>query len=91
MSYTPTVVKSTQQGTATFAASVTVTSTITAVDINKTQLTLMGFSTGTSGGSTYEPIRDLCRITLTNSTTVTGTRGGTASTPVISFRVVEFY
>jgi hypothetical protein len=91
MSYSPTVVKSTQQGTlATSGTSITAVATITAVDTNKTQLTLLGFSTNTAT-STYDPSRDLSRITLTNSTTITLTKNSTSGAVTGSYRVVEFY
>jgi hypothetical protein len=91
MSYSPTVVKSTQQGTlATSGNSITAVATITAVDTNKAQLTLLGFSTNTNT-SGYDPSRDLSRITLTNSTTITLTKVSTAGAVTGSFRVVEFY
>jgi hypothetical protein len=85
MSYSPTVVKSAQQGTiATVANSATNVATITAVNTNTAVLTLLGQNTGALDG--------LYRITLTNSTTVTATRGTTVGAgPTLSYRVVEFY
>jgi len=97
MSFSPTVVKSTQQGTiALNYGSTTATATITAVDTNKTQLTMLGLSTQHAVANIYQPGEVESRITLTNSTTVTATKNkfqsGVNSTIVtVAYRVVEFY
>lgn len=66
------------------------TATITTVDTAKTVLIMLGFSTaaGTTDASIIYP-----RITLTNTTTVTATRGGNTSTGTLTvgFVAVEFY
>ena len=89
MSFIPTIVKSTQQGTITTAAnSTTGTATITAVNTTKVQLTVLGQTIGSA--NTTEG--DLARLTLTNSTTLTVVRvTNTANFPTINYRLVEFY
>jgi len=62
------------------------TATITSVNTGKSMLLLLGF-TGDANGSlsnTYP------RITLTNATTITGNRFGTAGGITVSFVVLEF-
>lgn len=63
------------------------TATITAVDTAKSLLVLLGVSYQTAAGSVLD---DAPRITLTNSTTITGTRSGTDGAIVISFCVLTF-
>ncbi len=61
------------------------TSTITAVVTAKTELRCLGFS-ATSGDITSYP-----RLELTNTTTVTATRGGTSGAVTVSWEVTEYY
>ena len=85
-----TVVKSIQRGTITISASGTSgTATITAVDIAKSNLTMLGFATAStdSNPSTHNP-----RIALTNATTITATCTSAAGGAIIvSYEIVEFY
>lgn len=87
MSYATSVIKSIQYGTVTLAAVASATATITSVNVAKAVLIYLGNSCGTST-VLYDAFT---WITLTNSTTVTGTRSGTGNTNVVSFVVVEFY
>ena len=62
------------------------TATITSVNTGKSMLLFLGFSGdgNTSLSNTYP------RITLTNATTITGNRFGTAAGITVSFVVLEF-
>lgn len=78
-------IKSMQYGTVSgFGTSET--ATINAVNVNKAAVHFLGWN---ASGTTYNP----GKVTLTNSTTVTGTFGAAAggATLTINFVVVEFY
>ena len=78
-----------QYGTISFdTGDTSQTATITAVTVAKKALIFLGSSTNAT--TTNDPKEYLARITLTNTTTVTGTRGGTGATMVVSFVAVEF-
>lgn len=83
------VIKSIQRGTLTITSSATGTATITAVVTAKTEIRLLGC---TSDNATWDGARDLARIALTDSTTITGTRKGTsADTLTASWEATEYY
>lgn len=73
-------VKSVQRGTVTTATSTTVT--VTSVDTSKSLLALTGL---TSASATNDG-----RIELTNSTTITATKGASGLT-TFAWQLVEFY
>lgn len=75
-----------QRGTIAIAGTSN-TAAITSVNTSKAACFSMGFSTGTS--TAYDAL--MCRVTLTNSTTVTGTRGSASGTSTVAYTVVEFF
>lgn len=79
-----------QRGTITITSgNLTNTATITSVDTTKAVIEYGGFSTDTSGANATS--NTYPRLDLTNATTVTATRGGSAAgNPVIVYQVVEF-
>ena len=81
--YWPGVLKSVQRGTITTG---TPTATITAVDVNKSELDYLG-NTDSGGGIA---LSGLTRLALTNATTVTFSTGA-GNTQVTGYQVVEFY
>jgi hypothetical protein len=87
MSYATSVIKSIQYGTVTLTGVASATATITAVNTAKAVLIHLG----TSYDNTINLDRALTRITLTNSTTVTGVKNTTTGVTITSFVVVEFY
>lgn len=60
------------------------TATITSVDVSKSVVNLCGVAGNASWGA-HEGV-----VSLTNSTTVTGSQYGSNSTRYISFEVIEF-
>lgn len=76
-------VKSIQRGTVTITASTSGTATITSVDTSKSELRLLGVSSGSAGGADT-------RIALTNATTITATNASSV-TAVASWELTEFY
>lgn len=80
----PGSLKSIQRGTISMVGTSNGTATITAVDTAKTELRLLGVYNTTT-------ISDLTQAVLTNSTTVTVTRGTTSGTSVASWEVTEYY
>lgn len=84
---TPQIIKSIQRGTITLASVSSNTATITAVDIAKSVLIHMGWSSDTDSA------KQAVYLSLTNSTTVTANRGeaGATGTSTVSYEVVEFY
>lgn len=80
-------VKSVQRGTITVTSnSNSQTATITAVDTSKSMVNYLGFTGGAV--STYDTWP---RVALTNSTTVTVTKGGSTLGIIVSYEVIEFY
>lgn len=81
-------IQSVQSGTVTIAnGNASGTATITAVNLSRATLEFLGNST--TGAATQ--IRDEdAGITLTDTTTVTATRGGLVGTVVVSFRVTQW-
>lgn len=79
-------INSIQRGTITISgATATATATITAVDVDKTELRILGqyHNQSTEAFKAY--------LTLTNSTTITATRGTASSgTTVISWELTEY-
>lgn len=90
MSYSPTIIKSIQQGTVTLAnTELTKTATITSVTPSKSMILLLGLTTPNNNG-TYPDAR-MARVALTNATTVTITRERNVDALTAGFQVVEFY
>lgn len=88
--FVPGVFKSLQNPTITIVDTATSnTATINAVDTTKTFLNYQGTDVGdnASGNSSNW----MSRLILTNSTTVTATRGGTTGTNIVALQVVELY
>jgi hypothetical protein len=85
-------IKSIQRGTITIPANATsATATITSVNTSKTMINFLGYNHDTAYTS-YSPNIVVPRITLTNSTTVTATKGTShfASVTIVSYEVIEF-
>ena len=80
----PGSLKSIQRGTISMVGQYNGTATITAVDTAKTELRLLGVYNATT-------INDLTQAVLTNSTTVTVTRGTVSGTSVASWELTEYY
>ena len=75
--------KGIQRGTILLNTS-SVTATITSVDVTKTELRMIGWS---SNGPTFG---EACpRMTLTNATTITATKFSSSGATTISYEVVE--
>ena len=89
-SRTASVIKSVQQGTiAIVNTNFTGTAAISAVTTSKCHITLSGL-TSADNNLTYPDAR-MGRVDLTNSTTVTLTRGRSVDGLTAGFQVVEFY
>jgi uncharacterized protein YycO len=85
--YWPGVIKSVQRGTITLASVGSNTATITTVNMNKSQMFDLRYSTT----ELASPQTITTRLTLTNATTVTASRAVGTGTNVSSYQVVEFY
>lgn len=85
MSYAKSVIKSIQYGTVTLTGVTSATATITSVNTAKAVLIFLGLSSD----DIYID-RSMTRITLTNATTVTGTKFNSTGNVVVGFVVVEF-
>lgn len=88
----PGVIKSVQRGTVTIASgALSNTDTLsTPVNTLKSFLVWVGQSNDSDGGSNYGDYAN--RLTLTNATTVTSTRGTTGAYAIVSgYQVVELY
>ena len=84
----PGVIKSIQAGTISLATTtVSATATITAVTTAKSALFPVGWS------NNLDPFlaESICRVALTNATTVTATKVGITGTDVAGYQVVEFF
>lgn len=75
-----------QRGAITIAGS-SATAAITSVSTSKAACFSMGFTTGSA--TAYDAL--MCRVTLTNSTTVTGARGSASNSATVSYTVAEFF
>jgi len=84
--FVPGVIKSIQQNTISVASSTT--DTINPINVGKYHLANLGqTSTDISGaGAVFETA-----LILTNSTTITATRGNNSGTTVVGYRIAEFY
>lgn len=71
------------------AGSAVGTQTITAVDMNRTIIQLVGHSASTGASTGWDSLS--VRVELTNSTTITATRIGTTLTITLNVEVWEFY
>lgn len=81
--FAPGVIRSIQRNTVAGGS----TTAITAVDLNKTTLVPLGMTINADSAD----LRCVGYISLTNSTTVTGTYVAGAATPTMGFQAVEFY
>jgi len=82
-------IKSVQNGSITITGTSNTTN-INSVDTNNSVLIYLGFNTPSSDGLTgFDDI--MCRVELTNSTTVTGIRTHNHDSVVMNFCVLEFY
>jgi len=79
-------VKSIQRGTITVSGATTNTATITAVVVAKSLVSHLGQQCATNDAAQAN-----CHLDLTNTTTITATRGTTSGAATVSFEVVEFY
>jgi hypothetical protein len=91
MSYRPSIIRSIQRGTIAISSGASSnTATITAVTTANTMLLYNGNSSDDASGD--NPSRAQARITLTNSTTITATRGATTNNiPAVNYSAVEFF
>ena len=80
--------KSIQRGVIALTSVTSATATVTAVNTSKARLYNLGWSIS-SGGSALDSVR----VALTNSTTITATRGNTggAVDSTVSWELEEFY
>ncbi len=82
------LVESVEQGTIGFTAGVgSNTATIAGVDTSRSTAIWIGQINNTSTAASTSAY---CSVTLTNGTTVTGTRSGTSGTATVGFVVVQF-
>lgn len=84
-------IKSVQRGTISLTGdNATATATVSAVDVTKSQLAMLGLSA--KSGDTNVTSESFTRLSLTNSTTITATRGtavyGIQTT--VSWELTEF-
>jgi hypothetical protein len=86
--FAPGVIRSIQRGTIALNAATSATGAVTEVNSSKSELTYTG---ETSGDGFGYPARYLIRVVLTNSTTVTATRGNATNNMVSSYQLVEFF
>lgn len=84
----PGTIKSIQRGVINISGA-SATATVTAVVVAKSTLTMLGSSINAGAGS---DARDYAHIVLTNSTTITATRGNTGTTSsAVAWELVERY
>lgn len=85
----PGTLKSVQRGTISISGAASATATVAAVDTSKSELRHLGSRVGSVSGCE----RDYIEIVLTNSTTITATRGNSVSgTPgVVSWELLEYH
>lgn len=83
------MIKSIQRGTLTISAATSGTATIAAVDPSKSSLTLLGLSFANSGA--IDPFTYNVTLALTDSTTLTATRGANTITLTIAYEVKEYF
>lgn len=76
-------IKSIQQGTITLNGVATNTATVNEVNADKAWLVYEGVSSTNS-------LADMCRLALTNATTITATRIATSNSSAIGYMLVEF-
>lgn len=81
-------IKSVQRGLITISSSnYTATATISSVNTGKTFMTWLG----SIGSASVDPFAaNMARVELTDSTTVTATRGINTGSATVSYEVVEF-
>lgn len=83
------ILKSVQAGTVTLTSATSATATITAVDVNNSVLVFDGYTYANADTDTNAI---MCQIALTNSTTVTASRGAApnGATVLVPFTVIEY-
>ncbi len=86
--YVPGVIKSVQAGTIALTGVATNTATVTTVNTLKATLMYLGFITNDGGGQGQF---FKTRMTLTNATTITATKGNATENVTVSYMLVEFY
>lgn len=86
----PGIVKSNQSGTIAITGTSN-TDTITSVDTSKSICVYLGELVTTASTAIQYINSTLTRVTLTNATTVTGTRDGSDNAATAGYQVVEFY
>ena len=85
--YQPNIIKTVQRGTIALTGLSTAAATITAVSVANTSLDSLGQTTNNTTGSNNELET---RLDLTNTTTVTGTRGTNTANVTIGYQAVEW-
>ena len=85
--FMPGLIKNVQRGTITLSGVLSNTAAITAVNTAKAAVLYMGFYTSTTTADSEADTR----LALTDSTTVTATRGSTGNASIVGYQVVELY
>lgn len=89
--FQPGAIKSLQRGDVVIAGgNTTGTATISAVDTSKTILNYLGSSNDTAGSGAVAHHNYVASLVLTNSTTITATKGSNFSNVTSSFEAIEF-
>lgn len=87
--YAPTggrAIKSIQRGTIALGAAASATATVTAVNVNRAELQSLGISTvGDANNSSF------VALSLTNSTTITASRGSGGVASSVNWQLTEWY
>lgn len=86
--FMPGIIRSVQRGTIALTAAASNTATVTTVDTNKAVLDYLGTLSGDGFGYSA---RYLIRLVLTNSTTITATRGNATNNMLVAYQLVEFF
>lgn len=87
--YATGVVKSVQRGTIGLASAASNTATITSVSTTKAQCNFLGNTTSEANSGEFTG-RTSCKVTLTNATTVTASRGIGTNDCTVGYEVLEF-
>lgn len=81
-------IKSIQRGTIALTGAASNTATLSpAVDTTKTELRFLGFTTNVAGALN----ESMCKVVLTNSTTVTATKDSASNNASVSWEITEYY
>lgn len=90
--YWPGVIRSIQRGTnAITAGNTTAASTVTAVNLEKSELDNLGVSFTNADATASGPPNQQANVVITNSTTVTSTRVGTSDALTQSYQLTEWW